>query len=140
MCYNAITGSAPSYLSELPHLSALPALSALHQTHACSNSNASTAKHMAFAPSHTSLPTYGTISPKTPGTLLLSPFLQKTSGESNRSRPFTAYHYQPNALPLGQKRLPSGSLRLGQPNRLPDPGAHRSCTMCSCEFTKKSCC
>ena len=85
MCYNAITGSAPSYLSELLHLSALPALSALHQTHACSNSNASTAKHMAFAPSHTSLPTYGTISPKTPGTLLLSLFLQKKKQAGNRT-------------------------------------------------------
>ena len=50
----------------------LPALSALHQTHACSKSNASTAKSMDFALSHTLAPTSGTISPKTSGTLLLS--------------------------------------------------------------------
>ena len=37
MCYNAITGSTPSYLSELLHLTVLPALSALRQTHACFN-------------------------------------------------------------------------------------------------------
>ena len=39
-------------------------LIALRQTHACSNSNASTAKPMAFALSHTSALTVGTISPK----------------------------------------------------------------------------
>ena len=50
----------------------LPALSALHQTHACSKSNASTAKPMAFALSHTLAPTSGTNFPKTSGTLLLS--------------------------------------------------------------------
>ena len=50
----------------------LPALSALRQTHACSKSKASTAKPMAFALSHTLVPTSGTISPKTSGTLLLS--------------------------------------------------------------------
>ena len=50
----------------------LPALSALRQTHACSKSNVSTAKPMAFALSHTLAPTYGTISPKTSGSLLLS--------------------------------------------------------------------
>ena len=49
-----------------------PALSALCQTHACSKSNASTAKPMAFALSHILAPTSGTISPKTSGTLLLS--------------------------------------------------------------------
>ena len=50
MCYNVITGSVPSYLSELQHsYSPYAALSALRQTHACSNSNASTAKPMAFA-------------------------------------------------------------------------------------------
>ena len=49
----------------------LPALSALRQTHACSKSNASTAKPMAFAFSHTLATTSGTISPKTSGTLLL---------------------------------------------------------------------
>ena len=37
MCYNAITGSAPSYLSELLHLYNPSRLSALRQTHACSN-------------------------------------------------------------------------------------------------------
>ena len=50
----------------------LPALSALRQTHACSKSNASTAKPMAFALSHILAPTSATISPKTSGTLLLS--------------------------------------------------------------------
>ena len=50
----------------------VPALSALRQTHACSNSNASTAKRMAFACFHTSIPKSGTVSPKTSGTLLLS--------------------------------------------------------------------
>ena len=50
----------------------LPALSALRLTHACSKSNASTTKPMAFAPSHTLAPTFETISPKTSGTLLLS--------------------------------------------------------------------
>ena len=41
----------------------LPALSAHHQTHACSNStDSSTAKPMAFALSHTSVRTSGTIS------------------------------------------------------------------------------
>ena len=65
MCYityNAITGSAPSYLSELLHL-----YSPSHSLH--SNSNASTAKPMAFALFHTLAPTSGTISPKTSGTL-----------------------------------------------------------------------
>ena len=47
----------------------LPALSALRQTHACSKSNASAAKPMAFALSHALAPTSGTISPKTSGTL-----------------------------------------------------------------------
>ena len=50
----------------------LPALSTLRLTHACSKSNASTTKPMAFAPSHTLAPTFETISPKTSGTLLLS--------------------------------------------------------------------
>ena len=50
----------------------LPSLSALCQTHACSKSNASTAKPMAFALSHTLAPTSGTVSLKTSGTLLLS--------------------------------------------------------------------
>ena len=49
-----------------------PALSTLRQTQACSNSNASTAKPMAFALSHILAPTSGTIFPKASGTLLLS--------------------------------------------------------------------
>ena len=53
MCYNAITRSAPSYLSDLLHL---PTLSALRQTHTSSKSNASTAKPMALAFSHTLAP------------------------------------------------------------------------------------
>ena len=66
MCYNAITGSSPSYqFLSCYTFTVLPALSALRQTHACSKSNASTAKPMAFALSHTLAPTSGTISPKT---------------------------------------------------------------------------
>ena len=61
----------------------LPALSALHQTHACSKSNASTAKSMAFALSHTLAPTSGTISHKTSGALLL--FLQKPTHFSSQN-------------------------------------------------------
>ena len=71
MCYNAITGSAPSFFLNCYTFTVLPALSALRQTHACSKSNASTAKPMAFALSQTLAPTSGTISPKTSGTLLL---------------------------------------------------------------------
>ena len=56
---------------------ALHALSALHQTHAYSNSDASTAKLMAFALSLTSVLTSGTTSPQTSYTLLLS-FPSKT--------------------------------------------------------------
>ena len=51
--------------------SALPALSALHLTHAYSNSDASTAKLLAFALFPTSALTSGTTSPKMSGTLLL---------------------------------------------------------------------
>ena len=72
MCYNAITGSAFASLLSYYTFTVLPALSALRQTHACSNSNASTAKPMAFAFPHTLAPTSGTMSPKTSGTLLLS--------------------------------------------------------------------
>ena len=50
----------------------LSAVYALRQTHACADSNASTAKPMAFELSHTSAFTSGTISPKKSGTLLLS--------------------------------------------------------------------
>ena len=69
MCYNAIIGSAPSYLSELLHLYS-PSRSLRSSSDL--KSNASTAKLMAFALSHTLAPTSGTISPKTSGTLLLS--------------------------------------------------------------------
>ena len=71
-CYNTITGSAPSYLLSCYTFTVLPALSALRQTHAFSKSNASTAKPMAFALSHTFAPTAGTISPKTSGNTLSS--------------------------------------------------------------------
>ena len=53
-------------------LTVFPALSALRQPHACSNSNASTTKPIAFALPHTLDPTSRTISPKISGTLLLS--------------------------------------------------------------------
>ena len=79
ICYNAITGSAPSYLAELHPFTVLPALSALRHTHACSNSNASTAKPMAFALSRISAPTSGTISLKTSGCFL---FLQKQTQDN----------------------------------------------------------
>ena len=66
MCYNSITSSAPSYLSEYCSSAALPALSALHQTHAYSNSDASTAKLSAFALSSVSVLISGTTSSKMP--------------------------------------------------------------------------
>ena len=65
---------------------ALPALSALHQTHPYSNSDASTAKLMAFALSPISVLTSGTTSPKTLDTLLLS-LPSKTN-----SRHFSSVH------------------------------------------------
>ena len=71
MCYNSITGFAPSYLSELLHLYS-PSCSLRSSSDACSKSNVSAAKPMAFALSHTLAPTSGTISPKTSGTLLIS--------------------------------------------------------------------
>ena len=69
VCYNVITGFSPSYLSELLHLYS-PFRSSSDKR--SSNSNASAAKPMAFALSHTSAPTSGTSSPKTSGSLLLS--------------------------------------------------------------------
>ena len=56
MCYNAITGSAPSYLSELLHLYSPPRSLRSSSDNACSKSNASTAKPMAFSLSHTLAP------------------------------------------------------------------------------------
>ena len=58
---------------------ALPALSAFHQTYAYSNSDALTAKLMAFALSPISVLTSGTTSPKTSDTLLLSLPVVKTN-------------------------------------------------------------
>ena len=72
MCYNSITGSAPLTFLNYHSCTALPALSALHLTHVYSNSDASTAKHMAFALSPISVFTSGTTFPKTSDTLLLS--------------------------------------------------------------------
>ena len=73
MCYNAITGSAPSYLSELLHLYS-PSHSLRSSSDTCTlkiqRFNRKTP--MAFALSHTLAPTSGTISPKTSGALLLS--------------------------------------------------------------------
>ena len=71
ICYNAITCSAPSYLSELLHFYS-PSRSLRSSSDTRLKSNASTAKPMAFALSHTLAPTSATISPKTSGTLLLS--------------------------------------------------------------------
>ena len=65
-CFTTITGSTPSYFLNYCTVTVLPALSALRQIHTCSNSNASTAKPMAYALGHTSVPTSGTISLKTP--------------------------------------------------------------------------
>ena len=69
------------------------------QTHACWNSNASTAKPMAFAFSHTLAPTSGTISPKASGTLLLSLLLKANSRHFSSQNislkqhcPFTPIH------------------------------------------------
>ena len=72
MCYNALTVLLPLIFLSCYTFTVLPALSALRQTHACSKSNASTAKPMAFALSHTFAPTAGTISPKTSGNTLSS--------------------------------------------------------------------
>ena len=66
-----------------------PTISALRQTHACSNSNASIAKPMAFALSHTLAPTSGTISPKTSGYSL---FLQKPTQDIFLLRIFQLSH------------------------------------------------
>ena len=63
MCYNAITGSAPLIFLNYCTFTVLPTIFALRHTQACSNSNASAAKPMAF----TLLPTPGTIFPKMPG-------------------------------------------------------------------------
>ena len=97
MCYNAVTGSAPSYLSELLHLYSPSRSLALRQTHACSNSNASTAKPMAFALSHTLAPTSGTISPKTSGILLLS-LLSKANSRHFSSENISAKQHCPSPL------------------------------------------
>ena len=70
MCYNTITGSAPLIFLNYCTFTVLPAIFALHHTQACSNSNASATKPMAFTLS----PTSGTIFPKMPG---YSFFLQK---------------------------------------------------------------
>ena len=75
MCYNAITGSTPSYLSELLHL-----CSPSHSLHSFSDTRMlrlqcfhhKTHAAMAISLSHISAPTPGTISIKTSGTLLLS--------------------------------------------------------------------
>ena len=62
---------APSYLSELLHLYNYSPSRSLHSSSdVCSNSDTSAAKAMAFALCHTLAPTYGTVSPKTSGTLL----------------------------------------------------------------------
>ena len=69
MCYNTITDSAPSYLSELLHLYS-PSRSL------CSSSDTRMLKLQCFNHKthrfHTFAPTSGPISPKTSGTLLLS--------------------------------------------------------------------
>ena len=72
MCFNAITGSAPSYLSELLHL-----YSPFRSLRCSSNTRMFklqlfNLKTHGFPLSLTLAPTSGTISPKTPGTLLLS--------------------------------------------------------------------
>ena len=69
MCYNAITGSAPSYLSELLHLcSPSRTLRSSSDTHMLKLQRFNRKTH-GF---HTLAPISGTISPKTSGTLLLS--------------------------------------------------------------------
>ena len=78
--------STPSYLSELLHLDSLShslRSSSEHALTACSNSNASTTKPIAFALPHTLDPTSRTISPKIPGTLLL--FLPSTANSRHFS-------------------------------------------------------
>ena len=73
MCYNPITGSVPSYLSELLHLYS-PSCSLCSWSDTFSKTSASTIKPMAFMLSCTSAPTSGTISSETSGYSL---FLQK---------------------------------------------------------------
>ena len=69
---STVTGFAALIFPNYCTFTVLPALTTLCQTHACSNFNASTSKNMAFSLSHTLVPTSGTVSPKTLGTLLLS--------------------------------------------------------------------
>ena len=71
---------------------ALPALSALHQTHTYSNSDASTAKLMAFALSPISVLISGTTSPKISDTLILS-FPSKTNSRHFSSLSISAEYY-----------------------------------------------
>ena len=96
---NCPRGSAPSCLSELLHLYSLHALSALHQTHACANSNASTAKPVAFALSHTSAPTSGKIPSKTSGTRLLS-LPSKANSRHFSSQNISAKQCCPASIPV----------------------------------------
>ena len=98
MCYNAINGSAPSYLSELLHCynsSRSLCSSSENNNKQTKNKNKKkqktytqtpTLQPTAFVFFHTSVPTSGTISPKTLGTLLLS-FPSKVN-----SRHFSKYN------------------------------------------------
>ena len=67
----------------------------VRHTHA-QNSNASTAKPMAFALSHTLAPTSGTISPKTSGTLLLS-LPSKANSRHSSSQNISAKQHCPSS-------------------------------------------
>ena len=71
MCYNSLVPPPLTFLNYCS-CTALPGLSALHQTHPYSNSDASTAKHMAFTLSPISVLSSGTTSPKMSDTLILS--------------------------------------------------------------------
>ena len=85
---------APLFLSYCT-FKVLPAVSALRKTH--SNSNASNAKPMAFALSHTSVPTSGTISSKLKGTRLLS-LPSKANSEHSSSPNISVKLHCPSSL------------------------------------------
>ena len=71
---------------------ALPAVSALHQTHAYSNSDASTAKLMAFALSPISVHIAGTTSPMMSDTLVISLLSKSNSRQLSSLNISTEYH------------------------------------------------
>ena len=91
--------SSPLTFLNYCNCTALPALSALHHTHAYSNSDASTAKLMAFALSPVLVLIFGTTSPKKSDTLILS-LPSKTN-----SRHFYSLNISPQYRPLPRQSV-----------------------------------